>query len=528
LDNVDRKTKFRAKRAAIPAVFQFEGVDLRLSLSADLPFSEVQGRVAEGLHLPTDAFEVRGGGRVIEAHKTLTGYAAHPTFEVVRVRHPIRFLGSDTERILHLPYSESIGSVRGLVAKEFSLPATEFDLSCAGRVLADSETLESAGRPSELGVRSRVPVVDFHFEARVYQLRIARTAPLSEVLPKLASELHGVAADGIAIVSEAGDPLDALPPAGRVTVARNRVFEFERSVATFPVDFRLPCRLLRPPLSTALDIPDGRTIDIFADPAQQPLGDDQTFEQFGNPVRLIVRLAPASPVAVTVHFEGESYQLTIDPDLPLWRRVAEAVGVDPSQLIILFGDSQVDAEMTLENLGRPPSLQVKRDGQSLAELKVRSVCGREPLEFTLSLLPAQTLGEAEPDIKAKCGMQGQAVEFAQFSRVNSETTPVSRSQRIAEFAGDCVLIVQRPARPPRSPGDVVLAFAVRKPEPQQFTEQFKKTETIAEARARIADRLHYPVQAITLLFVGKPLRDNFTLGYLNIGQQAITVHVQQS
>jgi hypothetical protein len=50
---------------------------------------------------------------------------------------------------------------------------------------------------------------------------------------------------------------------------------------------------------------------------------------------------------------------------------------------------------------------------------------------------------------------------------------------------------------------------------------------VKEARQKVADHLTVSIDAITLLFMGKSLREQFVLHHLRMGDQAITVYIRE-
>jgi hypothetical protein len=144
----------------------------------------------------------------------------------------------------------------------------------------------------------------------------------------------------------------------------------------------------------------------------------------------------------------------------------------------------------------------------------------------------QTLAELESTIKETCGLAHETIEFAALCQSTREICAVAPTRRASEFLdGDLQLLVQRPTRPAVAPapapgpGEITVAFTILKPISKNFSLNFPKTETMRTCRERVAEGLNLTVDDITVIFAGKPFKDEFVLGRLRVGSHALTVYV---
>jgi hypothetical protein len=228
--------------------------------------------------------------------------------------------------------------------------------------------------------------------------------------------------------------------------------------------------------------------------------------------------------------------------------------------------------MTLEDLDFPPVLRVLRKlSLSVMIASVVSVFGEDaseptgadvaPTDISLKVLcavvgfpqihtvvapPLSTLADAEPAIKAQCGVGERETEFAEVDE-SGATVRVDPTRLVREFAGTGSMLMLRPfgaADLPPAPtslrhsivraevplptrDEIAVKFTVAGSGEAPFTKVFRKEETMKVAREAVAQDLGLDDKEITLLFAGKPFADEFVLGRLRIGSQAVTVYVKQ-
>jgi hypothetical protein len=199
------------------------------------------------------------------------------------------------------------------------------------------------------------------------------------------------------------------------------------------------------------------------------IGAEATLASVGRPELVELKRKPSS--GTVFEFEGRAFRPEVAPDAPLssvLEIIGPEIGIEPSNLFIESGGSEADPSMTLEDLDFPPVLRVLRK-LSLSDMiaSVVSVFGEDASEptgadvaptdvgfkvlcsvvgfpqiHTVFAPPLSTLADAEPAIKAQCGVGERETVFEAVDE-SGATRRVDPARLVREFAGTGFMLVLR-------------------------------------------------------------------------------------
>jgi hypothetical protein len=241
-------------------------------------------------------------------------------------------------------------------------------------------------------------------------------------------------------------------------------------------------------------------------------------------------------------------------------QIARQLGI-VEQFSLQFGQAEVDEDVTIEDLGPNPKLEIAiAQGAALVEVRL-TVRGRlyQWQPKTVQFPPAMTLlaleenlrkdgilaansavdftvtdpetGAVQTLVKAKTieglGLDGRELEVVSTSGISS---PVQQVTSVREST-----LQKQPGRQKERAAakglvgseEVEYTFIVATDHVDEFHERFGLTQTVLDARLRIKERRNLAdISDVTLIFAGKVLKDRFVLDRLRIGGDRIVVHMK--
>jgi hypothetical protein len=263
--------------------------------------------------------------------------------------------------------------------------------------------------------------------------------------------------------------------------------------------------------------------------------------------------------------------------------VSVVISVPTDDFCLSFDKSQLDDDMTLTDLEvtLDDEIDIVRTApvavrdlppapaavSPLRELRVILLLGVIPRNTTIKIEATKTLGDLLPLAAAKFGAEDLALEFVSGDPGEENWSFLPLSTPIADApdknAADCLCLREASATFPeadlqaglfdtlstsvrRSAAPAPAAAADAEPEaeaeaelgiPYRFdipergvrTFYFEATAKVGDARRRIAQEYQLPSEdLVTLIFIGKALKDTFLLNRLRIGEGVITVCIRDN
>jgi hypothetical protein len=521
-------------------VFRLDGSSHALRISFDLPLSVVRRRVADAVG--ADAGELVFSE--IESETiTLEGLGRPPEILLERQRRTVCVVGRERRMLCINPRER----LRSALATMLDRPIGR--VLAGGAEVADADTLADVGFPAEIVVHP--PPTSFVLGGERHSIEVEDDIPFSEILALVLPNFASAAADDIIGVCrneiEIGSDM-TIASVGRPDVVElrrrspdNAVFIFEER------EYRVAVAVARDlPLSSVLEdlepLINVRPSDLVVEFNGSEVDFSTTLADLEVPP--VLRLRRTRSPETVFEFEGHLFPLADSRDAPLSTVLDDLtvqVGVPVSELVVTIGGAVVDMSSTLAGLGGPSRVLVAR---AAIDLRVNNAVRALPSMHVVQVSPLATLAEAEDAIRAACGVGDDDIEFAAIDE-SGATQRVDAGRSVRDFVGPGLTLVLRPfgsadeapapaslracpvraeAAAPPGPDEIKIKFAVSGSSAEPFTETFQKRDTMAVARERVAARLELPSEEVTLLFAGKPFKDEFVLGRLRIGSQAVTVY----
>jgi hypothetical protein len=289
----------------------------------------------------------------------------------------------------------------------------------------------------------------------------------------------------------------------------------------------------------------------------EPLPPTGSLASLSEPLR-IIRLAD-----VTFHFKKSTLTLSVDAAAPLaaaCRALAPLVQLPPEAIILKLGDAVVDDKATVEELGAVEfgmEQSVAADGRDV-ELFLQ--IGVVPRRGVFRLPAHATARDAQEAARSRWELGDLMLEIVVWDFDSAEAVPIDGDAVLAEVeVAEGRALVVRPAgggavletehegtlatlgagradagirmtvtgfggTTTLLPGEAKYGFALGE---KVFHLKFAADATVRDARVKVAQTIGVEnAECVTLLAVGKALKDGFILGRLRLGDKPVTVHVR--
>jgi hypothetical protein len=276
---------------------------------------------------------------------------------------------------------------------------------------------------------------------------------------------------------------------------------------------------------------------------------------------------------VTFQFQGASHTLDVEPESLLGDLLPDLrthFGLAPLSPLEFWVDScDIDSNMTIAEseftdfelaIAQPrPKPKPKTKGPTPSEISVPAGLETEAAPFlaTFSFPPETPLSEVLakfaahwrtpyevdmvlegkrtgarvfPDLTARLDTLDLANNYViithpRLTEVLVETVPVHPPVQEVDESEATVLRTGGARDLSEKPAGVTYAFSCEQRN-EEFTLSFERSNTVGHARAAVGVRFGLKPEFVTLLHMGKPLKDGFLLDRLRLGRQAIRIYLK--
>jgi hypothetical protein len=433
--------------------------------------------------------------------------------------------------------SDRISALKQLIARATGRPAGDLVLRSRAGDIDPGLLISDLGDGVEL--EAVLPFAPFVFESSAgpRTVLLLPTATIGEARTAIAAELGCPPKTVLLLRADKAPIADSEPiaahPSPWLSCLQELQFTFDSQLIVIPVDFDAPIKRVIESVCGFVSVPSAEYV-LFKDNAE--LDHDNSLNDFG--------ISPSDVIGITrrPEFGRRGSDASSKPSPP----APEPRSPTPPE-------SSPPAPEPLPSPQAPVS--------SLRELRVILLIGFVPRNATFKIDATKTLADLLPHVVARFGVQDLAVEFVSGDLYEENWSFLPLTTPIAEVPDKSALEVlclrEASAITPDAPGAdpmaglySTLATTVApsapaaqdgveaEPEPgipYRFdipdrgvrTFRFDATAKVANARKRIAQEYSLPSEdAVTLIFIGKALKDTFLLNRLRIGDGVITVCIR--